>query len=477
MSLEIRPLALQGGPRDVFSRLRERRRIALLESAQLMPGLAAWSYIAGPAPGLLETRGDLTTLSINGSVIKRWQDPFRALAEVLGRLRISTGDAAGESGNGPEFSGGLVGYLAYDLVRAIERLPARLAANPALPEMRLLLADHVLAYEHARNRWSMTSLDLPWTDATQRRRAWQATLEQAGTVGRATPESDFKAGVLASRTPAAQYLADVARCIEYIRAGDIFQVNLSHRLEGGFEGDPFALYQALAAANPAPFGAYIEGDEGALASLSPERFLKLARSSVEARPIKGTRARSPEPQEDARQRALLAASDKDRAENLMIVDLMRNDLGRVARIGSVRVDELWKIEAHPSVWQMVSSIRAELRDGVGPAELVRACWPPGSMTGAPKVRAMQIIEELEPVRRGPYAGAIGYFDVRGGMDLSVVIRTALCAAARVMLQLGGAVVADSRPEDELEESLAKGRLLMRALGADSGASGREKQER
>jgi len=234
-------------------------------------------------------------------------------------------------------------------------------------------------------------------------------------------------------------------------------------MEGAFDGDPFALYRRLTALNPAPFAAYLQADDFAVASVSPERFLKLTRREVTARPIKGTRPRDSDAVQDAKQHDALLHSVKDRAENLMIVDLMRNDLGRVAQVGSVQVAALFEIEAHPSVWQMVSTIRARLRDGASVADLLRACWPPGSMTGAPKVRAMEIIESLEPLRRGVYAGAIGYLDCSGDMDLSVVIRTAVVYRDRVMVQVGGAIVSDSVPQDELDETHDKGRLLLRAL--------------
>ncbi len=462
---QVLPLDMGATPRELYDRLASRHDTVLLESARLMPGLGEWSYVTGPAAGVLETRGGRTELRACGAAagdapLAQWTDPFRALDEVLAALR-----APGAPAGAPAFTGGLAGWLGYDLVRAIERLPARVPADPEMPEMRLLLADHVFALEHATGRWWLCMRELPWSDASVRSRVRAESRARALAKTAPAPRPGFSAGELVSRTPSERYLADVARVVEYIHAGDVFQVNLSHRLETAFAGDPWALYCALADANPAPFAAYIETAAGAIASFSPERFLRLAGREVSARPIKGTRARAADPQDDARARDLLAASEKDRAENLMIVDLMRNDLGRVARPGSVRVDELWKIEAHPSVWQMVSTLRAELREGVDAAGLLRACWPPGSMTGAPKVRAMQIIEELEPVRRGPYAGSIGWFDAAGGMDLSVVIRTVLLAGDRLMLQLGGGVVADSRPEEELAESLDKGRFLMRALGS------------
>jgi para-aminobenzoate synthetase component 1 len=459
MKPSIVPVTLAATPQDLCLRLGAKDGMVLLESSLAMPGLSGWSWVTGPAVATLKTRGGTTTLCHRGDgrVLGEWADPFLAIDAVLAQLVGSTdGRPAGLA-----FAGGLVGHLGYDLARFVEALPEIALEDPPLPTLRLHVCDHLYAFDHAAAQWYFCTLPTPWGDAAQRHDTWRATqaLAHAGTpaAGR------FHAGPLRSRTPPAPYLAQVQRVLDYIAAGDIFQANLSHRLEADFDGDPFALYRALTAHNPAPFSAYLPGDDFAIASVSPERFLKLDAGEVVARPIKGTLARDPDPARDERQREALRTSVKDRAENLMIVDLMRNDLGRVAQVGSVRVSQLFETEPHPSVWQLVSTVRARLRDGAGTADLLRACWPPGSMTGAPKVRAMEIIESLEPVRRGPYAGAIGYFDAAGAMDLSVVIRTAVVHRQRVMVQLGGAVVADSVPALELAETEAKGRLLVAAL--------------
>jgi para-aminobenzoate synthetase component 1 len=468
----IVPVPLQGSPQSVFARLQPRRLSVLLESSKAMPGLSGWSYVAGPALATLETRGDTTELRRvdappTAEPIGRWPHPFDALRDVLAQLASPAAEAPPRP-DGLAFAGGLAGHLGYDLARHVERLPTLARADPPLPDLRLLVCDHVLAFDHAHGQWFLCTLALPWGDPAQRQARWADTLAQAGDASRDDANGGtFEAGPLASRTPPSVYLQQVQRVLDYVAAGDIFQANLSHRLEGPFEGDAFALYRRLTAANPAPFSAYLEGDGFAIASVSPERFLKLAGRDVTARPIKGTRARGTDASQDALAHSELQASVKDRAENLMIVDLMRNDLGRVAQVGSVRASPLFELEAHPSVWQMVSTVSARLRDDASVADLLRACWPPGSMTGAPKVRAMEIIEELEPVRRGPYAGAIGYFDAAGGMDLSVVIRTAVVAGGRVMVQVGGAVVADSQPQAELAETFAKGQRLVEVLTGDA----------
>jgi anthranilate/para-aminobenzoate synthase component I len=237
-------------------------------------------------------------------------------------------------------------------------------------------------------------------------------------------------------------------------------------MERDLAGDPWSFYRRLRAENPAPFASYFELPEVAIASSSPERFLRLSPDgSVESRPIKGTRPRGSGFHEDQANRALLACSAKDRAENLMIVDLVRNDLGRVCETGSVDVPELMSIEAYASVFQMVSTVAGRLRADCDAVDLLRATFPPGSMTGAPKIAAMRIIDRLEPVRRGIYSGALGYLDVRGGLDLCVVIRTVLVKDGRAYLHAGGGIVADSDPRDEYRETLDKARPLAAVLDA------------
>ncbi|MEY4564998.1 MAG: hypothetical protein RLZZ618_4275 [Pseudomonadota bacterium] len=457
----IVPVPLTGSPQAVYARLQSRSGTVLLESSKAMVGLSGWSWIACPAVATLQTGEGRTTLTdhVSGNVLDRWDDPFDALREVLARIHEPEHSTRPE---GLAFAGGLIGYLGYDLARHVERLPTVAVSDPPLPQMHLHLCDHVLAYDHALTQWYFCTSIWTGVDLLTREGVWAATLAHAGATVDPTL-TRYLAGELHSRTTDTRYLDQVQQVLDFIAAGDIFQANLSHRLEAAFEGDPFALYQRLADVNPAPFSAYLETPGFALASVSPERFLKLKGREVTARPIKGTRARGADARLDAEAREALAHSVKDRAENLMIVDLMRNDLGRVAEVGSVRVEGLFELEAHPSVWQMVSTVRARLRPPFTQADLLRACWPPGSMTGAPKVRAMEIIDTLEPVRRGPYAGAIGYLDAQGSMDWSVVIRTAVVAAGRVMVQVGGAVVSDSTPQAELDETYAKGRLLLQVL--------------
>ena len=258
----------------------------------------------------------------------------------------------------------------------------------------------------------------------------------------------------------------VDELIDEIAAGNVYEVNLTKRISLEFDGDPLRLYAALRRESPAPFAAYFELPDGAILSSSPERFLRMtADRRVESRPIKGTRPRGGSAADDERLAESLAHSEKDRAENLMIVDLVRNDLGRVCETGSVEVPELMVVEAYASVFQLVSTIIGRLREDRDASDLIRATFPPGSMTGAPKIAAMRLIDRLEPVRRGVYSGAIGYFDVRGGLDLSVVIRTILVEKGRAHFHVGGAIVADSTAAAEHAEALDKARAMLAALAS------------
>ncbi len=263
------------------------------------------------------------------------------------------------------------------------------------------------------------------------------------------------------------YLAAIRRTKDYISAGDIYQVNLSQRLSAPLTTSPWQLYDRLARENPSPFAAYFRTPDATIISCSPERFLQVRGREVETRPIKGTRPRGATPEEDARLAQELLSSEKDRAENVMIVDLERNDLGRVCEFGSVHVPELFAIEQYATVHHLVSTVRGRLRPGATALDCLRESFPGGSITGAPKVRAMEIIEELEPTRRGVYTGAIGYLCFSGDMDTNIVIRTIVIQNGLAHFQVGGGIVADSVPEAEYQETMDKARALTRALAAEA----------
>jgi para-aminobenzoate synthetase component 1 len=364
----------------------------------------------------------------------------------------------------PPFQGGAAGYFGYDLGRQTERLPATARDDSGLPEMLVGLYDWVIAWDHAAGRVWLCATGLPdGTAAAARARTAMVlrlldTTEPYGDAALARP-------VLRSNFRRTDYLRAVERALAYIRAGDIYQVNLSQRFRGAWAGDPQALYRRVRAVSPVPYGAYLDFGDVQVVSASPECFLRFDGSRVETYPIKGTRPRGATPAEDERLAAGLLASEKDRAENVMIVDLLRNDLGKVCRIGSVDVPRLFAIEGYSHVWQMVSTVTGLLRPELDAVDLLRACFPGGSVTGCPKIRAMAIIEELEGVRRGVYCGAIGCIGFSGVMTTSIVIRTLVLHRGRLDLQVGGAIVADSDPQGEYEETLAKAAALVAALEA------------
>ncbi|MEM9174885.1 MAG: aminodeoxychorismate synthase component I [Myxococcota bacterium] len=387
------------------------------------------------------------------------------------------------------FLGGAVGYFGYELGGAFEtRMHFRNTDDVGLPDLSLAFVDRVLGYDHEAERLWVFGLGFgdarssggagPKETAIARSRhvvdEAAARIEwilSEGPTPRRVPEPAPPAELeIDSTVDASGYVKAVDTVLQEIGRGNVYQANFSQRLSVPATAPPFDLYRRLRRHNPAPFGAYLSLPEATVLSSSPERFLRVDEARrVESRPIKGTRARGADPEEDDRLASELAASLKDRAENLMIVDLVRNDLGRVCTPGSIAVPELMKIETYSAVFQMVSTVAGELATGRDAFDLVRATFPPGSMTGAPKLAAVQLLEELERVRRGVYAGALGYFDVRGGLDLSVVIRTIVHDGTRAHLHVGGGIVADSKPEAEYVESLDKAKAPLAALAASPAA--------
>jgi para-aminobenzoate synthetase component 1 len=392
----------------------------------------------------------------------------------------------------PPFQGGAAGYIAYDFGAVLERLPAPRYDDLALPDLVFGLYDWVIAWDHQADRAWIISTGIPDPPAgppllprAEERLVWVRRLLEGPTAGAGgrtriqrpvrpvtAPAPSFpvtgieqaaEIGLRSSFTHRG-YLDAVTRVREYIVAGDIFQANLSQRLHAPLEEDPWHLYRRLREVNPAPFAAYLEFDGLYLASASPERFLRLDTAGrVETRPIKGTRPRGLSPLHDAALSQALRESEKDRAENLMIVDLLRNDLSRVCRPGTVRVPELFALEGYRTVHHLVSTVEGQLGAGRDATDLLAATFPGGSITGAPKVRAMEIIAELEPSRRGPYCGSVGYVSVTGAMDTSIVIRTFVALGGRAYFSVGGGIVADSDPEEEYRETLDKARALITAL--------------
>ncbi len=390
------------------------------------------------------------------------------------------------------FFGGWIGFLSYEAGRFIEPHALPHCRAHAAPLARWSLFDTAIIHDAATGRWLAIGLELPARlrvvgrptlsqrlDEVERlARDWTADRAGAcaeiaprrGDVGHQSAAADARAGWIGT---ADEYLRSVDRALEYIRAGDIFQVNIARRYRTRCSDDPLTLYRRLCRANPAAYAAIIPFGEGAVLSSSPELFLSVTGRDAITRPIKGTRPRGRDPAEDARRAAELASSEKDRAELNMIVDLERNDLGRVCEYGSVRVESDGDIERLATVFHRTATIRGRLREDCDAIDLVRAAFPGGSITGAPKVRAMQIIDELEDEPRGPYCGAVGYVGVDGDMMLNLPIRTVVAFVGRAEFSVGSGIVVDSTPEEELAELDAKAAGLLRALsgtGLESGSS-------
>jgi para-aminobenzoate synthetase component 1 len=448
------------GPYRAAPHLLDLPRPAFLDSSLTDTRGGHYSFFTADPFLTVRSRGRRVELTGPAGRVVVEEDPWRVLQLLLRRYTLDR--VAGL----PPFLGGAVGYFGYDLGRTLERLPAT-AADEGLPDLDVGLYDWALAADHLSGESWIFATGLPTGEAA----AARARVAEIQERLYATPNSPSDAAILEaprlrSNFRRADYLRAVERAREYIAAGDIFQVNLSHRLEGEWEGAAWPLYERLRAASPVSYGAHLDLGDVKILSASPERFLKLDGRRIETRPIKGTRPRGATSDEDHALGAELLASEKDRAENLMIVDLLRNDIGKVSCIGSVGVPKLFDLERHASVWHLVSTVCGELRPGLDAVNLLKACFPGGSVTGCPKIRAMEIIEELEPVRRGVYCGAIGYLSFTGDMDTSIAIRTLVLRDGRIDLQVGGAVTYDSDPESEYDETLAKGRALLVALGAE-----------
>ena len=444
----------------------------LLESAGGPEELGARSFVTARPFAILTGRGGRYALRTARARSTRTGCPFAVLEQVLASFGAE--DPRGPLGllepfaDWPTFAGGGIGYLSYDLGRQVERLPTLARDDLGLPELWVAWYDAAVILDHRRQEAMVVGRVLPGREeaVASHVRFLLRALEAASEDPEPDPGPDFPGPGLRSTFSREGYEAAVRRAIAYIRAGDIFQVNLSQRFCAPWPWDPWLLYRRLRRANPAPFAAFLDGGRWAVVSASPERFLQVDPRTrrVETRPIKGTRPRGRTPEEDARYAEMLLQSEKDLAELVMIVDLARNDLGRVCAYGTVSVPELRRLEAYPTVWHTVAVVEGRLRPGVGPAELLRATFPGGSITGAPKVRAMEIIEELEPVRRGVYTGAIGWLGWDGALDLSIAIRTFVVTGGEAYFHAGGGIVADSDPAAEYEETLAKALGLVRALG-------------
>lgn len=476
----IRELPFPRSVEGIFRRLAGRPNLCWLDSVPVggAPSgpehLCRWSVITSdPAAVLTHNRGTTLLCDSEGRAVETAEgSPFPFLREVLRRHALAPAGGAGPEGL--PLQPGLIGYLAYDLGHYVEpTVPQTARDDISLPELHLPLYDHLLLLDHKECQAYGLAVALEcsvkgpeaWLDEMA---GWVVGDDAGGAEAAAAKETEFACNFTRS-----DYLDAVARAHEYIAAGDIFQVNLSQRFTAECDLSPADVYLRLRRANPAPFSAFMSlGDPStsraanrrAVLSSSPELFLNVRDRQVLTRPIKGTRPRRPGDESfNRKMQQELLASEKDAAELVMIVDLERNDLGRVCDYGTVRVAEPRILEGYASVYHSVACVEGELFKDADLVDLLKATFPGGSITGAPKVRAMQIIDELEPTRRSVYTGALGYIGLDGQMELNIAIRTLIQDGGRVHLQVGGGIVADSTPEGEYDETLDKARSLFAAL--------------
>ncbi len=454
------------GAPQVFEAFRERPFSFFLDSGMDPVRLGRYSFLGSDPFLVLRSRREEITLIRDGKEETKYGNPFDEVDELLKLYSVAEA--------GIPFVGGVVGYFSYDLCHFIERLPATATDDLNLPECYLAFYDVVIAFDNVEGKVYVVSTGFPEFESGKRQRRAEERLREIKSLVANTPvistvepllvEASI---VLKSNFSREEYLEAVTRAREYIGAGDIFQVNLSQRFEADLRIPPYELYRRLRRINPAPFASYLNFDGVSVVGASPERFLKVRGDWVETRPIKGTRPRGKSPGEDKALAQELLASVKDRAENIMIVDLERNDLGRVCRYGTVKVTELATLETYPTVFHLTSTVVGRLCEGKSRIDLLKATFPGGSITGAPKVRAMEIIDELEPTRRSVYTGSIGYLSFSGDMDLNIVIRTFLVKGGKAYFQVGGGIVYDSEPEAEYQETLDKAQALIQALRLSS----------
>jgi len=438
--MRVVPLALRRDPLEVLATIAGEAGAFLVEVPDAERPLA----LIGCAPrAVLRIEASGRVVRSDGVAVP--SDPLDALERFV---------AEGDAGL-PFPLGGVVGYLAYELGRLVEPPRTEPGAAPDLPLAVLARHDPVLVYDRGRAQYLLAC-----ADPAAARAPWLERLAAPAPRW----EGPLAGAPLAPRLPPAHHRAAVERILAYLAAGDAYQVNLTQPFTAPLAGPAWALHGRLARAHPVPHGAYLDVGDAQLVANSPELFLRRRGARIETRPIKGTRPRGDGPARDAALAAELAADPKERAEHVMIVDLERNDLGRVAVTGSVAVESLARVESHPTVHHLVSTVSARLRPGVGLAELLRATFPGGSVTGAPKVRAMEIIRELEPGARGPYTGAFGIFHPAGDLELGLAIRTAVVRDGWLRWDAGGGIVADSVPERELAEAWLKTAALRLALG-------------
>jgi anthranilate synthase component 1 len=449
-------------PISAYLRLRHLPHAYLLESAEGGAKVARYSFLTAQPRLTLRASPAGVEVAEAGGVRRTAEDPLIAMRTILRRYRPV------EDRTLPRFYGGLVGYFGYDLIRTIEHLPHQPPDDRGLPVTSLALADTVVIFDHHRHRLRVVAnafveegADRAYRAARQRIEEWLDLLRRPLPEPVLSPPPRLN---LTSNMTRERYLGSVARCKEYIHAGDAFQIVLSQRFTADIGAlDPFAIYRALRMVNPSPFMFYLAAEDATLVGASPELLVRVEGDMIEMRPIAGTRPRGLTEEEDRRLADELLADEKERAEHVMLVDLTRNDVGRVSRFGTVRVPELMAVERFSHVMHITSTVQGRLAPERDAIDVLRAVFPHGTVSGAPKVRAMEILDELEPTARGPYAGAVGYVGFGGALDTCIAIRTLVVKDGAAYAQAGGGIVADSVPAAEYDETINKAKALIRAI--------------
>ena len=448
-------------PYDLFVLLKGDEPSFLLESLGGGRKTSRYSFIGITPKIIIRNKGkEIKVLHNNNTESVSCGNPFETVRGLLTKREVL------HPGDIPPFAGGVVGYFGYDMVHLFEKLPHRAQDDLQLPDMVLMIVDVIIAFDHMRKKgWIIVIQD----GSDERGDGCREQIEEIERRmrTRAVPIDPGRSGVrikMVSNLTQKEYIDMVRRCKEYIAAGDIFQANLSQRLSVQIKGvDPLRIYGVLRKVNPSPFSAFIDTGEMQLVSSSPERLIRLYDGLVETRPIAGTRPRGRDSKENGILQKELLANEKERAEHIMLVDLERNDIGRVCRYGSVRVDEFMELESYSHVNHIVSNVVGDIEPGRDAFDLIKAVFPGGTITGVPKIRCMEIIDELEPTTRGPYTGSIGYISYSGNMDLNIIIRTFIIKDGWAHIQVGAGIVADSDPEREYYETLYKAEALIKTL--------------
>jgi len=472
-------------PLSVLEALRREGYPVLLESARKNDKIGRYSFVSADPYLIFKSRGDVVELSLPATPAGKYgrrasmnRKPLVKLRELLSNYRTARVDGL------PPFTGGAVGFFSYDFVHQIEKLPRRARVDLDIPEAYFVFVDMIVAFDHILDKaWVIVNPGAREQEMGFRRPEpdqWGMLYDEAAdrllALITKLGEKDATSDLLFSENPGTgrfslepnmmkdEFESMVVKCKDYIAAGDIYQANLSQRLSASInKADPLRLYTILRTINPSPFAAYLDFGDLQLVSSSPERLVRLHAGIADTRPIAGTRKRGRDGAETRALSAELLMNEKERAEHIMLLDLERNDLGRVCEYGTVQVDEMMVVEDYSHVIHIVSNVRGALAPGRDAFDLVRAIFPGGTITGVPKVRCMEIIDELEPVARGPYTGSIGYIANTGDMDLNIIIRTFVVKDGIAHIQVGAGIVADSDPEQEYFEKLQKAAALKKAL--------------